>query len=382
MADAPKANTPKPGDRGYKRSWKNLLINKQYQLQFTLIMVGLAAVLMVGLGIRVMMKANEATTVSKVHVIGSECPEVVAAPGVAAAAPPEAPAPPPKAPEPPPPPPETVLGDVQLQWCNGDEFTCDAPPEQGKPLVVKLAPIGSAAPGATECDDTIEHKLGEAEAIDPLHAAQIKTVACTGGGKPHDVPAKARRQKPVVDESSLQMDPGSAAAAGSAGSAVPAPAPTPEPAPKKKSKLSFAESVAAHYACELKHQNDLDKLDAQHLLILLVLIGSGLVLLVGLGFYGIRMTHKVAGPLFKISLYLGKMRDGRYDKVWNLRKGDQLVDFYDNFKAGHAGVVQMEKDDIERIKAVVAAAEKAGQGEHPTVAQLREILARKEKSIE
>ncbi|MCX5747546.1 MAG: hypothetical protein NT062_34205, partial [Proteobacteria bacterium] len=51
-----KSNTPKPGDRGYKRSWKNLLINKRYQLQFTLFMVGLAAILMVLLGYRVMSK--------------------------------------------------------------------------------------------------------------------------------------------------------------------------------------------------------------------------------------------------------------------------------------------------------------------------------------
>jgi hypothetical protein len=334
-------------------------------------MVGLAALLMIGLGVRVMMKANEATTVSKVHVIGTECPAIVDAPGVAQ----PVPVVPPKPPEPPPPPPETVLGDVQSQWCNGDEFTCDAPPEMGKPLVVKLAPVGSAAPDPKECDLTLEHMLGEAEAIDPLHKAQIKTVACSGGGKPQEVPAKARRQKPVVDESSLKMDPG---AMGS-GSAV---APVAAVVEKPKPKMSFAESVAAHYACEIKHGNDLEALDFQHMLILLVLIGSGIVLLAGLGVYGIRMTHKVAGPLFKISLYLGKMRDGRYDKVWNLRKGDQLIEFYDNFKHGHAGVVQMEKDDIARLRAVIAAAEKAGQGDNPTIAELRTMLARKEKSVE
>ena len=49
--------------KGYKRSWKNLLLNKRYQLRFTLFMVGLATILMLGLGWRVMKKANEATTV-------------------------------------------------------------------------------------------------------------------------------------------------------------------------------------------------------------------------------------------------------------------------------------------------------------------------------
>ena len=49
--------------------------------------------------------------------------------------------------------------------------------------------------------------------------------------------------------------------------------------------------------------------------ILGVLLTTGLLLLVGLAFYGIKMTHKVAGPLFKVTLYLAKMRDGRLDKV-------------------------------------------------------------------
>jgi hypothetical protein len=94
------------------------------------------------------------------------------------------------------------------------------------------------------------------------------------------------------------------------------------------------------------------------------------------------MTHKVAGPLHKVSLYLAKMRDGRYDKVWNLRKGDQLVDFYEHFKGAHAGVVSIEKDDIAHIKTVIAAAEAAGAGDNEAVGELRTVLARKEKSIE
>ncbi|HEY4057016.1 MAG TPA: hypothetical protein VGM39_10420, partial [Kofleriaceae bacterium] len=125
----------------------------------------------------------------------------------------------------------------------------------------------------------------------------------------------------------------------------------------------------------------IDRLERGRMLILWVLIGTGLLLVMGLAVYGIKMTHKVAGPLFKVSLYLAKMREGRFDKVWNLRKGDQLVDFYEHFKTAHAGVVQMQKDDIAKLKAVVAAAEAANLGENPTVVELRELLARKEKAI-
>ena len=132
----------------------------------------------------------------------------------------------------------------------------------------------------------------------------------------------------------------------------------------------------------MRQAGAIDALERGRMRILWVLIGTGLLLMVGLAVYGIKMTHKVAGPLFKVSLYLAKMRDGRFDKVWNLRKGDQLVDFYEHFKTAHAGVVQMEKDDIERIKAVIAAAEAAGAGDHATIGELRTMLARKEKSIE
>ena len=112
------------------------------------------------------------------------------------------------------------------------------------------------------------------------------------------------------------------------------------------------------------------------------LSAAGILLVLGLAGYGIKMTHKVAGPLFKVSLYLAKMRDGRFDKVWNLRKGDQLVDFYEHFKTAHAGVVTMHKDDIARLSEVIAAAEAAGIGDHPQVEELRTMLKKKEAAIE
>src|SRR5580765_3340063 len=81
---------PKPVARGnttgaYKRSWKNLLLNKRYQLRFTLFMVGISAVLMIVLGWWVMKEANEATTVAMARVRGEACPkvpEVVEVPGM------------------------------------------------------------------------------------------------------------------------------------------------------------------------------------------------------------------------------------------------------------------------------------------------------------
>ncbi len=301
---SPTPNPAGPGQgsaRGYKRSWKNLLINKRYQLQFTLFMVGLSTLLMSGLGIWVMKVANETTTVSMASVRGTPCPKIPTLTEAADAAD-----------EDPLPPIPMKLEDPS----DDPKAPADKPPE----------PAGSAAGSG-------------------------------GAGSADEAPRKVTVQ---LDESSMTMM-------------------TPT-APKLPA--DFDAKIVGHWACEMRLANKLDDLERGRTRILWVLIGTGLLLVIGLAVYGIKMTHKVAGPLFKVSLYLGKMRDGRFDKVWNLRKGDQLVDFYDHFKTAHAGVVQMQNDDIKRIKEVVAAAEAAGAGDHATVVELRTLIERKEKAIE
>lgn len=356
---------------GYKRSWKNLLLNKRYQLRFTLFMVGMAAVLMAVLGIWVMKEANEATTVAMARVRGEACPKVPEVIEVPTGAMEEtvpmniddampAPAEPvdPTAPAAAKPAPSAVdpahvatnnaqndLLGVKALWCTGD---AECTPETAAPLQIKVK----------DCDEYVKAKLADANAVDVLRKASIPVVKCDGGGEPYSV-AEAdpeRRATVQLEESSMTITP-----------TLP---------------NDFADRIVSHHTCEMRQAGKLDHLEAGRRRILYVLIITGLALMMGLAVYGIKMTHKVAGPLFKVSLYLAKMRDGRYDKVWNLRKGDQLVDFYEHFKHAHAGVVQMEKDDIERVKALIAAAEAAGASDHESTKELRTLLARKEKSIE
>jgi hypothetical protein len=265
----------------YKRSWKNLLINKRYQLSFTLIMVGLATVLMVGLGIFVMHVANETTTVSMTLAQGKRCPTIP---------------------------------------------TIEAPQEE--------------------------------EVLPP---PTMKLPDAPADAKPTDADGR-RRQK--IDVTLDEME-------------LPKPVLIVPPVPD-----DFKELVVGNWACQLGITNALGDLEAGRTRILYVLIATGLILVFGLAGYGIKMTHRVAGPLFKVQLYLAKMRDGRFDKVYNLRKGDQLVAFYDHFKHAHAGIVKREQHDVDRLKALIAGAEAAGAGDHPSIRELRTMLARKEKSIE
>jgi hypothetical protein len=286
-----------PKNKGYKRSWKNLLLNKRYQLEFTLIMVAVSALMMVGLGWWVMKEADEATEVGKTNALGSECGELPALT--------EEPATP--------------------------------------------APTGAGAADPASAD-------GAAPPVE-------------------DVSARRRRATVTLDESTMEMTP------------EPTPAPTPALAPEPKVSPKFVDLTVAYQACKMGQVAQVKKLDEGRMRILYVLIGVGLLLCVGLAFYGIKMTHKVAGPLYKVTLYFNKMKDGRFDTVYNLRKGDQLVDFYDHFKHAHGGVRGMQQADIERLEALIAAAEAEKLADRsPEVAalldDLRAMLARKEASLE
>jgi hypothetical protein len=192
------------------------------------------------------------------------------------------------------------------------------------------------------------------KAVDPPSAALPATPSAAPPAASPSAADEPRHVKVQIDESSMS---------------VPMPA-------------DFVDKTIQHWTCELLQTGKMDRLEHGRIRILWAMILTGMLLVLGLAIYGIKMTHKVAGPLFKVTLYLNKMRAGRFDKVYNLRKGDQLVDFYDHFKLAHGGVVGMQRDDIARLAAVVAAAEAAGEGSRAEVVVLRDLLAAKEKSIE
>jgi hypothetical protein len=333
----------KPGDRSYKRSWKNLLINKGYQLRFTLFMVGLAALLMVGLGVWVMWVANETTEVSTASVRGEACPKVPSFGSGAPTGEDEDAVPPP-----------SMKLDEPTDSPPGDSPSPAAEPSDPgtAPPPAPPAPAGEAkADGKPQQAPTPDSATADA----PVHppAGPDKT------GTPRS-PSTATRDQPrrvnvQIDESSMTLT-----------QAVPP---------------DLADRFVAYWTCELRQVATFDRLERGRLRILWAMIVTGIVLVIGLAMYGIKTTHRVAGPLFKVSLYLSKMREGRFDKVFNLRKGDQLIEFYNQFKLAHGGIVAMQQDDIDRIAAVIAAAEAAGVGDDPVVGELREMLARKEKSI-
>jgi nitrogen fixation/metabolism regulation signal transduction histidine kinase len=75
-----------------------------------------------------------------------------------------------------------------------------------------------------------------------------------------------------------------------------------------------------------------------------VLVMAILVLVVCVGLAGIVITHKVAGPVFKMKKQLQALTNGNYQVPAPLRKGDELTDFFEQFRA----MVQKLRDRQER----------------------------------
>jgi hypothetical protein len=102
----------------------------------------------------------------------------------------------------------------------------------------------------------------------------------------------------------------------------------------------------------------------------------GLALCAFLTVYGIVITHKVAGPLHKLSLHCDAVRDGRLAPLGQLRKGDQLTQFFEHFKAMHEAL-------RARTHAEIAALDAAMQGiEQPELLdKLRALKKAKEDSL-
>ena len=112
------------------------------------------------------------------------------------------------------------------------------------------------------------------------------------------------------------------------------------------------------------------------------MIGVGIGLVVILSGYLLIMTHKVAGPLYKVSLYFEKMANGKLGKVTPLRSGDMLQDFYVSFKEMHDALRERAKADnaalakaVETLKASKNEGDYRGEGRQALDDELEKLGA-------
>jgi hypothetical protein len=110
--------------------------------------------------------------------------------------------------------------------------------------------------------------------------------------------------------------------------------------------------LTSHQDLQQQVANGLES-DDQMLVYKMIGVGVGLVLI--LSAYLVIMTHKVAGPLHKVSMYFDRMAGGRLGVVTPLRRGDMLQDFFGDFKAMHESVRGKSIADVATMEQALAA---------------------------
>jgi len=76
---------------------------------------------------------------------------------------------------------------------------------------------------------------------------------------------------------------------------------------------------------------------------------------VALGLFGLLFTHRVAGPVHVMSLYVAALAAGRYPRLRPLRKGDELKRFFERFSEAFDRIRQREADEAHALESALAA---------------------------
>lgn len=98
-------------------------------------------------------------------------------------------------------------------------------------------------------------------------------------------------------------------------------------------------------------------LKAQATQLFLVLVAALVVLVVCITFAGIVVTHKVAGPVFKMQRMFGQVGDGHFSVRERLRKGDEMQTFFEAFEKMLGRLRDIQGQDMERIDKAIASIE-------------------------
>jgi len=117
------------------------------------------------------------------------------------------------------------------------------------------------------------------------------------------------------------------------------------------------------------------KLETQQHTIGTALIVILALLVVGVGLAGIVVTHKVAGPIYKMKRQLQSLGDGNFQIPYPLRKGDELVDFFEAFRTMVKKLRKRQEDEIALLdRAITNLQAKAGEDDLKELRALRQEM--------
>ncbi|HEY3498895.1 MAG TPA: HAMP domain-containing protein [Polyangiaceae bacterium] len=141
-------------------------------------------------------------------------------------------------------------------------------------------------------------------------------------------------------------------------------------AAQQDERLRTQQDHLQRQANELKEQAA--ELSAQQRNMLLTLCGALALLVALIGVAGIIVTHRVAGPIYKMKTNLKAVADGHLRVPTPLRKGDELVEFFETFRSMVIALRERQEAEIGKLDRAISTLEpKAEPGELEPLHSLR-----------
>lgn len=103
-----------------------------------------------------------------------------------------------------------------------------------------------------------------------------------------------------------------------------------------------------------------------------LMLGLGLLLIVVvIGVMGVYVTHKISGPIFKMKRHLNEVAEGHLRVPYALRKGDELVDFFESFSNMVKDLRRRQEEEISMLDSAISQLE--GKADEDALKPLYEL---------
>jgi methyl-accepting chemotaxis protein len=145
-------------------------------------------------------------------------------------------------------------------------------------------------------------------------------------------------------------------------------------ADKHDERLKSQQAALESQAAGLKSQAQAIRHQQRNMLLTLTTALTLLVVLIG--FAGIFVTHKIAGPIFKMKRQIREVGEGHLRIPNKLRRGDELVEFFEAFETMVVNLRARQQGEIDRLDEAIRTLEpKAEPGELEPLYQLRQQMS-------
>lgn len=111
---------------------------------------------------------------------------------------------------------------------------------------------------------------------------------------------------------------------------------------------------------------------------LFTIFGLLAVLVLALGIVGIVITHRVAGPVYKMTRYVQRLRQGTLVEPAPLRHGDDLVEFFDELRLAVRELRERQESDVVLLDDAIR---ELGESHSALRTRLAECRDRKQRAL-